>query len=162
MTAQRLINPRQRQLFAFRNQEGPFGLFGSCLHINAVERDCLAERLIQFAIYLICLYVRESSVLCLVCLSRVDTADLLLLSTFAIDLVMRRYSPRRSRATFSAKSGLVALPILSLVALFSYTWAAHRVIQRYSASQTKPLKSIGCVAWRRTHSCSPFGYEARA
>ncbi|DBB17802.1 TPA: hypothetical protein ACH3X3_002830 [Trebouxia sp. C0006] len=68
---------------------------------------------------------------------------------------MPRQFPRRGRSAFTSR--LVALPIFSLLALVCYTWAARRVITQLTARQTKPQKTVGCVAWRKTHSCSPFG-----
>ena len=72
---------------------------------------------------------------------------------------MPRQFPRRGRSAFTSR--LVALPIFSLLALVCYTWAARRVINQLTASHAKPQKTVGCVAWRKTHSCSPFGYDGK-
>ena len=75
---------------------------------------------------------------------------------------MRRHAPRRGRVAMVAKPSLIALPAVPLFLLLCYTWAAHGVIRPHTASQAKSVKAASCVAWRKTHSCSPFGYEDHA
>ena len=73
---------------------------------------------------------------------------------------MRRQAPRRGRSSIVARPSLLALPAVPLFLLLCYTWAAHGVIRPHTASKLKTMEGSPCVAWRRTHSCSPFGCAA--